>query len=214
VAKKADMKLLSAKELDDIERRFKAGAIADEDIQLLILTARGFLEKQSRETKPKPEATLEAKQTGIILKAPGTDKVEIFTDGACSGNPGPGGWGAMVRIGSVTRELSGGDPHTTNNKMELTAAIEALKCLPEGSTAVLTTDSQYVKNGITSWINTWKKNGWKNAARQPVKNADLWRELDQLNQRHSVQWCWVRGHNGHAENERCDQLARDAIASL
>jgi len=143
------------------------------------------------------------------------EPVLIFTDGACQGNPGPGGWGAIIRIvGSEDHDMSGGSRNTTNNKMELTAAIEALKSLSVPSQVTLTTDSQYLKNGITVWINNWKRNGWRTSDKKPVKNADLWHELDALNQQHEVDWRWVRGHNGHPENERCDQLANEAILNL
>jgi ribonuclease HI len=137
--------------------------------------------------------------------------VEIFTDGACSGNPGPGGWGAILRWDGVKREISGGETDTTNNKMELTAAIEALESLKEPCSVKLCTDSAYVKNGITKWIRGWKKNGWRTSNGTPVKNADLWQELDGLCRRHKVQWTWVAGHAGHPENERCDCLARSQI---
>ncbi|MAW53226.1 MAG: ribonuclease HI [Geminicoccus sp.] len=139
--------------------------------------------------------------------------VEIFTDGACSGNPGPGGWGAILRYGDTERELSGGEEDTTNNRMELTAAIEALNALKRPCEIVLTTDSTYVKDGITSWIDGWKRRGWKNAQKKPVKNEDLWKALDQARSRHQVEWRWVKGHAGHAENERCDELARQAMPS-
>ena len=134
-------------------------------------------------------------------------QVEIFTDGACSGNPGPGGWGAILRYGEMERELSGGEADTTNNRMELTAAIEALNALKRPCDIVLTTDSTYVKDGITSWIDGWKKRGWKNSQKKPVKNEDLWKALDEARSRHTVEWKWVKGHAGHAENERCDELA-------
>lgn len=137
--------------------------------------------------------------------------VEIFTDGACSGNPGPGGWGAILRWGGNERELSGGEADTTNNRMELTAAIEALKALKRPVQVDIHTDSTYVRDGITSWIHGWKRNGWRTAAKKPVKNADLWRELDDAVARHQVTWHWVKGHAGHPENERADKLARDAI---
>jgi ribonuclease HI len=140
--------------------------------------------------------------------------VEIFTDGACRGNPGPGGWGALLRCGDVERELYGGAPDTTNNRMELQAAIEALKALSQRCSVDLTTDSVYVKNGITSWLEGWKKKGWKTAARKPVKNVDLWQALDEENQRHDVRWHWVKGHSGHAENERADMLANRGIDEL
>ncbi|MDG1415178.1 MAG: ribonuclease HI [Alphaproteobacteria bacterium] len=140
-------------------------------------------------------------------------QVEIFTDGACSGNPGPGGWGAILRYGETERELSGGEADTTNNRMELTAAIEALNALKRPCDIVLTTDSTYVKDGITPWIDGWKKRGWKNSQKKPVKNEDLWKALDEARSRHTVEWKWVKGHAGHAENERCDELARLAMPS-
>ena len=137
--------------------------------------------------------------------------VDIFTDGACSGNPGPGGWGVLLRWNGTEKELSGGEKNTTNNRMELMAAIAALESLTRHMSVRLHTDSQYVKEGITQWIAGWKRNGWKTAARKPVKNEDLWKRLDIAQARHRVTWHWVRGHNGHAENERADQLARDAV---
>ncbi len=137
--------------------------------------------------------------------------VDIFTDGACSGNPGPGGWGVLLRWNGTEKELSGGEKNTTNNRMELMAAIAALESLTRHMSVRLHTDSQYVKDGITQWIAGWKRNGWKTAARKPVKNEDLWKRLDIAQARHRVTWHWVRGHNGHAENERADQLARDAV---
>jgi ribonuclease HI len=140
--------------------------------------------------------------------------VEIFTDGACRGNPGPGGWGALLRYDGIERELFGGEHNTTNNRMELQAAIEALKALGRPCKVELTTDSVYVKNGITTWLEGWKKKGWKTAARKPVKNVDLWQALDEENQRHEVEWYWVKGHSGHAENERADQLANRGIDEL
>ena len=140
--------------------------------------------------------------------------VEIYTDGACRGNPGPGGWGALLRYGGVERELYGGEPDTTNNRMELQAAIEGLKALTRPCQVDLTTDSEYVRNGITRWLEGWKKKGWKTSARKPVKNADLWLALDEENQRHEVSWHWVKGHSGHRENERADQLANRGIDEL
>ncbi len=140
--------------------------------------------------------------------------VEIYTDGACRGNPGPGGWGALLRCGGVERELCGGEPDTTNNRMELQAAIQGLKALKRPCQVDLTTDSEYVRNGITRWLEGWKKKGWKTSARKPVKNADLWRALDEENQRHEVSWHWVKGHSGHEENERADQLANRGIDEL
>lgn len=138
--------------------------------------------------------------------------VEIFTDGSCSPNPGPGGWAAILRWGSTTKEISGAAPSTTNNRMELTAVVEALRAIKQPCRVLIHTDSQYLKNGITSWIRNWKKNGWQTAAKEPVKNKDLWEKLDQLVGRHKIEWFWVRGHSGHPENERCDQLARAAMS--
>ena len=140
--------------------------------------------------------------------------VEIFTDGACKGNPGPGGWGAVIRYGKHEKELSGGESNTTNNRMELMAAIEALNALTRPCQVILSTDSNYVKDGITKWIFGWQKNGWKTADRKPVKNADLWQALLAAVRRHQVEWRWVRGHAGHPENERADQLASDAARSV
>jgi ribonuclease HI len=139
------------------------------------------------------------------------DMVEIYTDGACSGNPGPGGWGALLRWRDVEREIFGGEPDTTNNRMELMAAIQALEALGRPSRVRLHTDSKYVKDGITSWIHNWKKKGWKTANRKPVKNVDLWQRLDEALGPHRIDWRWVRGHAGHPENERADELARRGI---
>jgi ribonuclease HI len=141
-------------------------------------------------------------------------RVEIFTDGACRGNPGPGGWGALMRFQSKERQLFGGEPETTNNRMELKAAIEALRALREPCAVVLTTDSVYVKNGITSWLAGWKKNNWRTSSRKPVKNVDLWQELDEQNARHQVEWRWVKGHSGHRENEIADSLANRGIDEM
>ena len=143
-----------------------------------------------------------------------SERVSIWTDGACLGNPGPGGWGALLRWNATERELSGGESNTTNNRMELLAAIEALEALKRPCEVVLTTDSQYVRKGITEWMANWKRNGWKTSARKPVKNADLWRRLDQAAGVHRVQWHWVKGHSGHPENERADQLASRAAREL
>ncbi|MEH6727332.1 MAG: ribonuclease HI [Hyphomicrobiales bacterium] len=139
-------------------------------------------------------------------------KVVIYTDGACSGNPGPGGWGAILTYGDTSKELYGGAPETTNNRMELTAAIEALNALTKSASAEVWTDSQYVKGGITGWIHGWKKNGWKTSARKPVKNVELWQALDEALKRHEVSWHWVKGHAGHEMNERADELARTGMA--
>lgn len=137
--------------------------------------------------------------------------VEIFCDGACSGNPGPGGWGTILRYGGTIRELSGYAPETTNNRMELTAAIAGLEALKRPCRVRLTTDSEYLKKGMTEWLAGWVKKGWKNSQKKDVANRDLWEQLLTLSQLHTVDWVWVRGHNGHAENERCDELARQAI---
>jgi ribonuclease HI len=141
-------------------------------------------------------------------------EVEIFTDGACSGNPGPGGWGAILRVGKRERELSGGDPATTNNRMELMAAIMALEALKRPCKVRLLTDSNYVRDGVTKWIHGWKKNGWRTADKKPVKNVELWQRLDAARAPHRVDWIWVKGHSGHVENERADQLARGEIDKL
>ena len=138
-------------------------------------------------------------------------RVEIFTDGACSGNPGPGGWGAILRAGAHEKEMWGGDSETTNNRMELMAAIMALEILKSPTTIDLHTDSTYVKDGITKWIHNWQRNGWKTAAKKPVKNVDLWQRLQEAIARHEISWHWVRGHAGHPENERADELARRGI---
>ena len=140
--------------------------------------------------------------------------VEIFTDGACRGNPGPGGWGALLRYENQEKPLYGGESNTTNNRMELTAAIESLKALKESCQVILTTDSEYVRKGITEWLANWKKRGWKTAAKKPVKNADLWQQLDEASQRHQIDWRWVKGHSGHRENEIADQLANRGIDEL
>ena len=140
--------------------------------------------------------------------------VIIHTDGACSGNPGPGGWGAILKFGDVEKELKGGEPHTTNNRMELMAAISALEALKKPCSVDLHTDSQYLRNGIMSWIHGWKKNGWRTADKKPVKNVELWQRLDAARAAHKIDWIWVKGHSGHAENERADELARSAIASM
>lgn len=141
---------------------------------------------------------------------PALTRVEIFTDGACKGNPGPGGWGAVIRSGPHEKELSGGEDDTTNNRMELMGAIAALSALKRPCHVVLTTDSSYVRDGITKWIHGWRRNGWKTAARQPVKNADLWQALIEASAPHSIDWRWVKGHAGHPENERADALASAA----
>ena len=138
--------------------------------------------------------------------------VEIFTDGSCKGNPGPGGWGAILRRGSTEKEMSGGEAQTTNNRMELMAAIKSLQALKRPCKVALYTDSKYMIDGITKWIHGWKKNGWRNAAKKPVANAELWQELEAAAKPHTVDWHWVKGHSGHPENERADILASDAAA--
>jgi ribonuclease HI len=143
-----------------------------------------------------------------------TDEVVIYTDGACKGNPGPGGWGALMIAGAHRRELRGGELHTTNNRMELTAAIESLAALKRPCRVQLFTDSQYVRNGIMEWLPQWKKRGWKTADKKPVKNADLWVRLEQEIERHDVTWHWVRGHSGDAGNERADELANMGILEI
>jgi len=143
-----------------------------------------------------------------------SELVEIFTDGACRGNPGPGGWAALLRSGTTEKIIQGAERETTNNRMELMAAIQALAGLTRTSNVVLTTDSQYVRQGITQWISGWKRNGWKTAARKPVKNKDLWQRLEAELGEHSVDWRWVKGHSGHRENEIADQAANDAIDNM
>ncbi len=140
--------------------------------------------------------------------------VEIYTDGACSGNPGPGGWGAILISGPHRKELWGGEPVTTNNRMELMAAIKALEALKRPSIVDLYTDSAYLRNGITSWIHSWKRNNWRTADKKPVKNAELWQRLDEALKSHEIRWHWVKGHAGHPENERADELARKAIREI
>ena len=142
------------------------------------------------------------------------EQIEIFTDGACRGNPGPGGWGVMLRYQGKEKTLCGGEIETTNNRMELMAAIIGLESLQESSCVSLTTDSKYVMNGITDWIDNWKKRGWKTAAKKPVKNEDLWRRLDDVSQQHDINWQWVKGHSGHRENELVDALANQGLDAL
>ena len=142
-----------------------------------------------------------------------TERVAIHTDGACKGNPGPGGWGALLRFGATEKELCGGEAMTTNNRMELLAVIRALEALNRRCKVRLHTDSQYVQKGISEWIASWKRRGWKTADKKPVKNVDLWQELDALSAKHDIEWLWVRGHAGHAENERADQLANRGCLS-
>jgi ribonuclease HI len=147
-------------------------------------------------------------------KAAGGNRVVIHTDGACSGNPGPGGWGAILEFGDVKKELKGGEAHTTNNRMELMGAISSLEALKKPCVVALYTDSQYLRLGIMGWIHGWKKNGWRTADKKPVKNIDLWQRLDKALAQHQIEWHWVKGHAGHDMNERADELARDAIAEM
>lgn len=142
------------------------------------------------------------------------DKVEIYTDGACRGNPGPGGWGALLRYNGHEKDLYGAEQETTNNRMELMGAISALESLTRSCEVELTTDSQYVRKGILEWMDNWKKRGWKTSAKKPVKNVDLWKRLDEIAQKHTVSWHWVRGHTGHPENERADELANLGIDEM
>jgi ribonuclease HI len=141
-------------------------------------------------------------------------RVVIYTDGACSGNPGPGGWGAILALGDHVKELKGGEPHTTNNRMELMGAIAALEALKRPCVVDLHTDSKYLQDGIMKWIHGWKRNGWRTADKKPVKNIDLWQRLDQALAQHRITWHWVKGHAGHAQNERADELAREGIAAI
>jgi len=153
-------------------------------------------------------------QTSLVKQSVSEQFVDIYSDGACSGNPGPGGWGAILRSGSNEKEIWGGEPATTNNRMELTAVLRALALLKRPLKVRVHTDSQYVQKGISEWIHGWKKRGWKTADKQPVKNEDLWRALDAEAARHDIQWLWVKGHAGHVENERADALARQGVDAV
>ncbi|WP_320821367.1 ribonuclease HI [Thalassolituus sp.] len=150
----------------------------------------------------------------IHIKQEESVKVELYTDGACKGNPGPGGWGALLRYGDKEKELCGGESNTTNNRMELMAVIEGLKALSRSCEVILTTDSKYVMQGINDWLAGWKRNGWKTAAKKSVKNQDLWQALDEQCARHKIEWRWVKGHAGHAENERADELANRGVEGV
>ncbi len=140
-------------------------------------------------------------------------KVQLITDGACKGNPGPGGWACVLRYGNLQKEMWGSEPRTTNNRMELTAAVRGLQALKESCEVEIITDSEYVKNGITSWVTNWKRNGWKTSAKKPVVNQDLWEELDRENSRHKTKWSWTKGHASHDDNNRCDELASEAAVT-
>jgi ribonuclease HI len=208
--------ILTPQEIEDIQVRCAQGDARCEDVALLMRALQLAVEQRdhwrrewekvsgvaTEKAHRKPEKQDRPARHGVV---------EIFTDGACQGNPGPGGWAAILKYGDKTKELWGFEPHTTNNRMELTAVAEALKALRTPCTVIATTDSQYVKNGVTQWIHTWKRNGWLTSTKKPVKNIDLWKVLDEFNNKHSVTWRWVRGHAGHPENERCDMLARMAI---
>jgi len=159
---------------------------------------------------PFPAASL----FNLRIKNPMSKIIEIFTDGACKGNPGPGGWGAVLKYGAHEKQIYGGEKNTTNNRMEMTAVIKALQAINRESEIIITTDSQYVKNGITGWIKKWKTNNWKTAAKKPVKNVDLWKEMDVEVQKHTVSWVWVKGHDGHPENELADELANKGVESV
>jgi ribonuclease HI len=211
-----ELRKLTASGVDAIEKRLESGGVTDEDVERLIYTVRELLESAAPKSRAKKtDAPLDQAAVGPaseVEAAPaGPGLIEIFTDGACERNPGPGGWGAIVRSNGSEKKLSGGETHTTNNRMELTGVIEALKTLPQGCELVITTDSQYVQKGITQWIHKWKRNGWKTVDKRPVLNADLWNALDALTQKHQIKWMWTRGHVGHPENEECDRLARNAI---
>jgi ribonuclease HI len=161
-------------------------------------------------TRPDEPKVVRHKDSAPVEDAP-RRAVEIFTDGACSGNPGPGGWGVILRFGAHEKELSGFSPSTTNNRMELLAAIRALESLKKSCRVILTTDSAYLKNGITIWIHDWKKRGWRKSNKKPVENVDLWQRLDTLASQHNIEWRWIRGHQGHPENDRADRLAVSAV---
>lgn len=204
---------ISVMQLDEIESSFDSGTISKDDIRLLISTCRAFLGSGPNCKGIEPMEIAGARNTSRgAVRA--TGPVRIFCDGACSGNPGPGGWGAIVIANGIRKELTGKDRHTTNNKMEMTAAVRALETLEQPAMVTVTTDSRYLVDGITKWILNWKKNGWKSADKKAVKNQDLWLRLDELNRRHKVTWEWTRGHSGHPENERCDELARLAISGI
>lgn len=166
---------------------------------------------QEPSSRPDAEGANPAEGSAPAAQRQARKTVEIFTDGSCIGNPGPGGWAAILRFKKQEKEISGYAPDTTNNRMEMTAVLQALLALKEPCRVILCTDSRYLKDGITSWIKGWKRNGWKTAAKEPVKNKDLWVALDEAIRRHVIEWKWVKGHAGHPENERCDQLAREAI---
>ena len=215
---------LTPKEIEGLELRLQAGEnislIEARRLMLTLRTAMGENEHASSADasvhhRKSPRGTsLPERQSEVPDTHQATDVVEIFTDGACKGNPGPGGWGAILRSKGRETEISGNNRDTTNNRMEMTAVIEALKKLRKPSKVVIHTDSQYVKNGLTSWLPRWKRNGWITSTKKPVKNAELWRSMEALCNKHSVRWVWVRGHSGHPENERCDELATSAILKL
>ncbi len=182
--------------------RLEAGEALPSGVERDLLAALDLWDAEAHPAKPPPPLV-----SGVGL-------IQIWSDGSCSPNPGPGGWGAIVEADGQRQELSGAALNSTNNAMEMTGAIEALRRTPEGAQVRVTTDSQYLKNGITQWIRAWKRNGWKTASGGAVKNPDLWRELDRLVEKRSVAWHWVAGHSGHAENDRCDELANAARLGL
>jgi ribonuclease HI len=204
--------------LDDLDAKLSRGERPEpEEVRWLVRTLRQALDDLRAETTAIPDVpNPKGKQSGPPRSESATSSsfsgnVEIFSDGACRGNPGPGGWAAILRCEDREEELVGSERHTTNNRMELMAVIEAFKKLRKPARVVVYTDSQYLQKGMTSWIHSWKKKGWTTSTRQPVKNADLWRALDELTTKHQVKWEWVAGHSGHPENERCDALAREAL---
>jgi ribonuclease HI len=225
------MEILSRQEMRAIESRLEAGETVSREETLRLFhtlkqvvgelvhvreALRVLLEgtpEPRPDTAPEPAEEEPSRPATAAQVSPGqSDMVEVFADGACLGNPGPGGWCAILRHGSTEKEISGWEPHTTNNRMELTAVIQALKRIRKPCRITVTTDSQYVKKGITQWIHRWKLNNWQTASKKPVKNVDLWSTLDDLTLKHQIKWLWVRGHAGHSENERCDALARKAIS--
>lgn len=212
-----NLKILALR-LNAFAKRLKTQSLPP-DLIKEIETALHAWEEKTGEASPKDKST-KAKNTvqppkpQPPLDAPSGATYHIWSDGSCSPNPGKGGWGAILEVNGERRELAGASPTSTNNIMEMTGAIEALRQTPEGAEVHVTTDSQYVKNGITQWIHGWKKRGWRKADGDPVLNQDQWKALDQLTQKRKVTWAWIKGHSGHAENERCDELANQARLSL
>ncbi len=224
--KAAPETIITEEVLDRIEARAETGTVTREDAQVLVdalreALRRGIKKGRTRKVPEKMQLPLEEArpaeaQKTIDLPVGSVEaglppRVSLYTDGGCQGNPGPGGWGAVLQSAAGGKELSGYHPDTTNNRMELTAVVEGLNALEKPSVVKVTTDSQYVKNGITVWIHSWKRKGWRTSTGSRVKNEDLWRALEAAAARHTVTWEWVRGHSGHPENERCDELAQQAI---